>query len=217
MTRITLLKTLSITAGAVCVTSALANPAQAGTLGFDELPYSYYGTEVPDGYGGFDWNLAYISTPDTYYSDSIGKGVVSGKNVASAIPFSGAPGEISRSSAFTFKSAYLTATDPGGSVIFLVEGFRGSTRLFSQNVDSFNGPAAPLTAPTLFTFDWDGIDRLKFTSQLGGLAMDDFTFAESTTATPVPTPAVLPSLIGMGTVLWRKRKAKALAEASESV
>jgi hypothetical protein len=75
--------------------------------------------------------------------------------------------------------------------------------------------AIRLQSPSLFTFDWDGIDELRFGGT--GVGMDDFTFDEPTTATPVPTPAVLPSLIVMGGALWRKRKAKALAEASESV
>ncbi len=139
MTRITLLKMVSIAAGAVCVASALANPAQAGTLGFDELPGYYFGADVPDGYGGFDWNLPYVNATSTYWS-GIASGVVS-----------------------------------------------------------------------------PNIDRLRFTTASGGASMDDFTFAESTTATPVPTPAMLPSLVAMGGALWRKRKAKALTEASESV
>jgi hypothetical protein len=33
-------------------------------------------------------------------------------------------------------------------------------------------------------------------------------------ATPVPTPALLPGLMGMGAVVWRKRKTKALASQS---
>jgi hypothetical protein len=150
----------------------------------------------------------------TYWENSIGRGRVSGGNVASS-PLSGAAGEIKRSNPFNFKSIYFTAWDGSGLANFRIEGFRGSTLRFSQDINTLNGSTAPLTTPTLVNFDWDGIDRLNFTFSSGGISMDNFTFDEPTaTSTSVPTPAVLPALIGMGVGLWRKRKATVLAEES---
>jgi hypothetical protein len=60
MIRITLLRSACIVAGAVGIALSCFSAAKAGTLGFDELPGSYFGDDVPDGYGGFDWNLSYV-------------------------------------------------------------------------------------------------------------------------------------------------------------
>jgi hypothetical protein len=217
MTRITLLKTLSIAAGAVCVASAMPNSAQAGTIGFDDLSPVYLITDVSNGYRGFNWNLLYADASSAALQGTgLERGVVSPNIVAfPAAQQNGA--SISRSTPFTFNSIYLTAQNSSGLVDILVQGFQGSTIRFSQRINTFVDPAAAirLQSPSLFTFDWDGIDQLRFVG--AGVGMDDFTFSEPTTTTAVPTPALLPSLIAMGGALWRKRKAKALAEASESV
>ncbi len=52
----------------------------------------------------------------------------------------------------------------------------------------------------------------------GGIEVDHLQYGRrSASGATIPTPALLPGLIGMGGALWRKRKAKALAEAPESV
>lgn len=213
MIRTTLLKTVSIAAGAVCVAAALANPAQAATLGFDDLSPSSSGSPIPSGYGGFNWNGFNVinGTTNSFNNSapSSQNSVVSSANVA--FVNAGGFGEITRSSLFTFKSTYLTGVwaNFGGNV--LVEGFQGATSLFSQFVGMSNA------GPTLHTFNWSGIDRLRFTSYGSQLAMDDFTFDAPNAATAVPTPAMLPGLIGLGGAFWRKRKTKTLATVSESV
>jgi hypothetical protein len=78
MTRITLLKTLSIAAGAVCVASAMPNSAQAATIGFDDLSTANLASDVPNGYRGFNWDLFYAdASSPALQGNGIERGVVS--------------------------------------------------------------------------------------------------------------------------------------------
>jgi hypothetical protein len=205
-----LAKFVSITtAGAICVAMALTNSAQATTLTFDTPLNDPPTTDFLDGYGGFDWNnfgrMLSLSWPPGF---GYRNGMVSFPHVIYNL--FGDPAEISRSSLFTFNSAYFTGAF-NNDLNILVEGFQAGTPLFSQTI------VVDVTAPTLFNFNWSGIDGLRFTS-FGGVpgapfgfggnhfVMDNFTFNESVSA--VPTPALLPSLIGMGVAVWRKRNSK---------
>lgn len=71
--------------------------------------------------------------------------------------------------------------------------------------------------------------ELSFSSLLGNIkrvslsatgaaafVFDDLSFTPASTATPVPTPALLPGLIGMGVAALRKRKAEAVEVTSEA-
>jgi hypothetical protein len=70
----------------------------------------------------------------------------------------------------------------------------------------------------------EGSYRLQFgvvnwsdSAHQSGLAFDGATIAGTPiTPNPVPTPALLPGLIGMGLSVWRKRKTGASAEAKEA-
>jgi hypothetical protein len=62
-----------------------------------------------------------------------------------------------------------------------------------------------------------GVVNWTDTAYDSGLAFDGATIAGKPIepGTPIPTPALLPGLIGMGVAAWRKRKADAQAEVGE--
>jgi hypothetical protein len=212
MARQTLLKKAAVVlVGATVAVISTPGSAKALTVNFDDLSASI--APISNGYAGLDWNNFYA-----FNSGSVATGYTNGRVSLQNVAFNadGRPAEISSAGTFTFNSTYLTGAWNNGLDI-LVEGFQGGTSLFTRSltVDS--------TSPTLFTFDWVGIDRLKFTSS-GGVdagyngggthfAMDNFTFNEPITT--VPTPALLPGLIGMGFTAWRKRKAESKVLVSE--
>jgi hypothetical protein len=212
MARQTLLKKAAVVlVGATVAVISMPGSAKALTVNFDDLPESQ--TFVGN-YYGLDWNNFYAFKPET--SGLGGTGYVNGRISLQNVAYNayGSPAEITSAGTFTFNSTYLTGAWNNGLDI-LVEGFQGGTSLFTRSltVDS--------TSPTLFTFDWVGIDRVKFTSSAGvnagyaaggsgtHFAMDNFTFNEPITT--VPTPALLPGLIGMGLTAWRKRKVESNA------
>jgi hypothetical protein len=211
MTRQTLFKKAAVVlVGATVAVISMPGSARALTVNFDDLSASI--TPISNGYAGLDWNNFYAFKPETngFGGTGYGNGRVSLQNVA--YNGFGSPAEISSGSSFTFNSTYLTGAWSNGLDI-LVEGFQGGNSLFTRSL------TVGSTSPTLFTFDWVGIDRLKFTSS-GGVdagyngggdhfAMDNFTFNEPITT--VPTPALLPGLIGMGFTAWRKRKVESNA------
>jgi hypothetical protein len=238
MTRQTLLKKAAVVlVGATVAVVSMPGSAKALTVNFDDLPEAV--APISNGHAGLDWNNFYAFNHEANGPGVTGyeNGRVSRQNVA--FNAYGTPAEISSSGTFTFNSTYLTGAWNNGLNI-LVEGFQGGNSLFTRlvTVDS--------TSPTLFTFDWVGIDRLRFTSSggvdagYGGIgnhfAMDNFSFNKSITTVPtpallpglipmsfnksittVPTPALLPGLIGMGFTAWRKRKAESKALVSEKM
>ena len=210
MTTSTILKTLAVASiGAVCLTAGSAVSVHALTLTFDDLP----GNQglIPNGYGGFDWNNFYHlnSVNDRPNPNGYLNGTVSSPNVA--FNGFGDPASLSTNNTpFTFNSVYLTGAWNNGLDIS-IQGFQGANQLYSRTV------TVDSTAPTLFSFNWSGIDSLRFASS-GGIdagyggggthfALDNLTV--NTTA--IPTPALLPGLIGLGLGILRKRKAEAAA------
>ena len=127
-------------------------------------------------------------------------GVVSGEYIA--WKNDNVPGSVSRGSdLFNFNSAYFTAAWTNGLNI-TVAGYIGGasgTLMYSETV------IVDTTSPTLFQFDYVGIDTLRFESfggtdaGLGGgglqFAMDDFEY----TVVPIPAAAwlFLSGLIGL--------------------
>jgi len=206
----TILKTLAIASiGAVCLTAGSVTSAHALTLTFDDLPGTI--NSIPNGYGGFNWNNFYHLNSVNYSPNPSGylNGTVSSPNVAFNA-FANPASLSTNNTPFTFKSVYLTGAWNNGLNI-LIQGFQGANQLYSQTV------TVDSTAPTLFSFNWSGIDSLRFASS-GGIdagyggggthfALDNLTV--NTTA--IPTPALLPGLIGLGLGILRKRKAEAAA------
>ncbi|CAN1209365.1 hypothetical protein TUMEXPCC7403_04015 [Tumidithrix helvetica PCC 7403] len=215
-------KFVSMSLGTVAALACISAPltASAATLTFDDLPNSSGGSPIPNGYNGFTWNnfyevngLSNIYTPPN--STGYQAGVVSPNNVI----FNGFanPASLSSATPFTFNSAYFTAAWNDGLQID-VKGFLGSTQLFATTI----APSA--TAPTLFTFDWAGIDTLSFVSYGGTqhqgyigngthFALDNLTYNEKTRA--VPVPGVVFGVVAAGALfsrrLLKERSAKAVA------
>lgn len=187
--------------------------ASATTLTFDDIAADEIGV-IPSGYGGLDWgNMAYVRATTYEGGDSgYNNGRASGEYVA--FNSTGGPAdvlEISSAGTFDFNSTYLTAAWRDGMSI-QVRGYNDGALLYDQTV------VVDTYFPTLFTFNFLGVDRLNFTS-FGGVrkhpgkgfqfAMDDFTF--NAPQVPVPEPASL-ILLGTGVAaLLRRRLKKARA------
>ncbi|MDZ8222542.1 PEP-CTERM sorting domain-containing protein [Nostoc sp. ChiVER01] len=198
----TVAKKLPTTAiAATVIVLGIGAVAQATVLTFDDIaPISYF-NEIPNGYGGFNWNnFNYIngSSPKVRRTGE-DNGRVSGDYVA--FNGFGNPALVS-DSVFDFNSAYLSATWNNGLSV-TVEGLKNGATLYSKTV------IVDTTQPTLVNFDYFGVDELKFTSfggvepnYLGGtgtqFALDNFTFNEK--ATSIPEPTLLPALFAVGTL-----------------
>jgi hypothetical protein len=206
-----LLKTATI---AVFVGVAVAivhtKQAQAGTITFDDLPESQ--NTISNGYAGLNWENFYYLNTTSFIPSGYVNGTVSPQNVA--YNGFGEPTAISTvDDSFDFNSTYLTSAW-NDNLTVVVEGFVGGElgeKKYSQTV------VLNTQTPTLFTFNFDGIDYLKFTSSGGNnagyngngthFAMDNFTFNKKTK--PVPEPiTIFGSLTagGMSLALHRKYK-----------
>lgn len=181
--------------------------AQAVVATFDDLPNTI--DWIPNGYQGFNWNnFAYVN-PVGFGLSGTGYdyGTVSSPNVA--FNNAGNPASVSVASGqFDFKSAYLTGAWRNGLNI-LVEGFLGGVSKYSQTV------TVNSTSPTKFSFNYLGIDNLRFTSSGGvnaGYGSSNRQFAlDNFEAAPVPEPTtMLGSLVVGGFLVNRSRKNKNL-------
>jgi hypothetical protein len=208
MSSMTMLKRLAgITVATTCLALATTGSAQALTLKFDDISTNYF-TPMPNAYGGLDWSNFFVENGTNANASNTGyaNGIVSQNNAA--YNGAGLPAEISSNVAFTFNSAYLTGAWSNGLNI-LIEGYANGILSNSQTV------TVDTTSPTLFSLNWSNINRLKFSASGGTdifsstlkrthFAMDNFTFNEP--VTPVPTPALLPGLVGLGFGVLRKRR-----------
>lgn len=157
----------------LCSLSLLAGviPGSAQTLDFEDWTGSAY--------AGFSWSNFSVLNGTSHSGSGYRNSVVSPKHVA--FNGGGYPAEISRATAFDLSSAYLTAAWNSGLNVDVL-GFRGATQIFSRSlvIDPY--------APTLFTFNFTEVDRVRFESW-GGVdvdpadagsgthfAMDDITF-----------------------------------------
>ncbi|MEH2067090.1 MAG: PEP-CTERM sorting domain-containing protein [Nostoc sp.] len=211
----TVVKKLSTAAiGATVIVLGIGAVAQATVLTFDDIAPTSSFADIPNGYGGFNWDNFYYRNgstviPRTGYDN----GRVSGDYVS--FNAGGDPALVS-DSIFDFNSAYLTAAWNDGLSI-TVEGLNSGATLYSKTV------VVDTTQPTLVNFDYFGVDELRFTSsggvepdyliETGGggtqFALDNFSFNEKATSVPEPTflPALLAvSTLSAGSVLRRKQQ-----------
>ncbi|QSJ19610.1 PEP-CTERM sorting domain-containing protein [Nostoc sp. UHCC 0702] len=190
--------------------------AQALVLTFDDLPLltadeAYYDL-IPNEYGGLNWdNFYYLnSSSEDYESSGYAYGTASTPNVA----FNGGANPAlvttvnNNGGHFDFNSAYLTAAWNNGLNI-LVEGFLDGIVKYSTTV------TVDAVSPTLFNFDFLGIDNLSFTSYGGVDAgysgegeqfiLDNLTYEYKA----VPEPATILGLLtvaSFGLSLRRQQK-----------
>jgi hypothetical protein len=199
------------TAGAAIATLSAIAPAQAITINFDDIPEN----PIANGYQGFNWDNFYALNAVTFGIQPSGyrNGMVSPVNVAFN-PF-GSPASVSSSNPFTFNSVFLTGAW-NDNLTIQVQGFLGTTEQYNQTV------VASAFSPTLFTFDFTGIDKVTFTSSGGTnagfgrvgtqFAMDNLRVNEATTPVPVP-PQLLGTVFGATLASLKLRKGKKLEQA----
>jgi hypothetical protein len=161
---------------AVVAISLAQVPANAITLGFDDLP-AY--DPVGNGYGDLDWTNFNVLANDDFLADGNGfaNAAVSGKNFA--YNAFGETAFTSKDSLFTFTGAWFTAAYNNDLQLKVTGNKEGST-LFTQLV------VLNPEGPQWFDFNFAGIDELIFNSfggedaDLNGggyhFAMDDFTY-----------------------------------------
>ncbi|KOP25513.1 exosortase [Hapalosiphon sp. MRB220] len=184
--------------------------AHAVTVTFDDLSGSQ--NTVSNGYAGLNWENFYHLDTASFIPSGYVNGTVSPTKVA--YNGFGDPAVISTvDDIFDFNSTYLTAAW-NDDLTVLVEGYTGGIfgeKKYSQTV------VVNTKTPTLFTFDFLGIDYLRFTSSGGNnagyngngthFAIDNFTFNKKTKAVPEPL-TIFGSLTasGIGLALYRKQK-----------
>lgn len=175
--------------------------AEEKVLGFDDVVVAYAKSFPLHVYNGFYWGNFLRINKGIYgysgYQDSIYyTGTVSGGTVVynvydiyqdQAAEAIAVPGNI-----LDFKGAYFTSLR-GDHVIVNIEGYRNGNLLYSKDVIAYSHPA-------YFSFDFNGVDRLVFSSldpisrykYSSGFLMDDFTFVPGENfdfVTLVPEPA----------------------------
>ena len=196
---------------ALCASFAilLFNNAQATLLTFDDLtPLGYDAAEMPDEYGGLNWeNFGYVNGSTRDPAGVSGSGYYNGRVSGDYVAYNmgGSQAFIkSLGSVFDFNGVYITAAHNDGLSVN-VQGFNGAELLYDVTVNPLR------TAPTWYQFDFFGVDKLRFNSfggtGVGGrhMAIDNFTFNASV---PEPTTFALLSL-GLAGLGFTRRRIKA--------
>lgn len=199
-----------VTATSLSLIAIAPMPSLSAMLTFDDISLEPEFAPIPNGYGGFNWsNMYYLnSTPSIYEDSGYARGTVSGNYVAfNAFANPGDVLAISSGDTFDFNSTYLTAAW-NHDLNINVQGYLNGSLVYNQTV------VVSDDAPTLFNFNYLGIDQLKFVS-FGGtdagtpgggehFVMDNFTY----NAQAVPEPATI-GLMGLGLlgfVLTRRKR-----------
>jgi hypothetical protein len=184
----------------IAALSLAISTAHGATINFDDLP----GSEgpIPLGHGGFTWTNFYFLNAQTYGTNP--SGYLAGMVSASKVAFNagGSPASFSAAEPFNLVSAYLTGAWNDGLQV-TVTGFNGVNQVATQTVTT------SAYAPTLYTFNFNNITSVTFSSA-GGVqaypagtathfAMDNLTVS----AIPEPGSAAL-VLLGSGLLLRRR-------------
>lgn len=180
---------------ALCLAAMFVVPAQAGIVTFDSLGFGL----VPNGHAGLNWSQfgSVDATTWTPTPSGILAGMVSPNMVAINGGFTTAEfSRIGTVGVIDFLSVYLTAAW-NDNLSIRVQGFLGANQLYDQTV------VVSATAPTLFNFNYTGVDRVLFTPTGGtlhpgyqgsgtSLVMDNLNVN-----VPIPEPATW-VMIGLG-------------------
>ena len=180
----------------------IASSANAITLTFEGITTTEgYVNPVPNGYGNLNWtNFYVVNGQDPFYVNTgYGAGTVSGQHVAYNYASQQAT---TAGSPFDFNSVYLTAAWNTGLNI-RVRGLNSGNLLYDNTV------VVNPDAPTLFNFNYLGIDRLIFDS-FGGVGPGGTQFAmDDMTINAIPEPGTGLLVIGglLGLAGWRRGRA----------
>lgn len=190
------MKKLSFLTAVLTVLFALAGPAQAVVIDFEDLYTSSY-QEIPNGYNGFNWDSAadiVLINGTIIPGSGYNAGSVSG-DMAAFNWYGETPGNIDLAEAgtFDFNGAYFTSAWDAQTVSFT--GYNDGSSLYTSSNYSIN-----TNTPLWIELNWSGIDRLQIHSTSRQWVMDDFTYdqtAPEPSQAPVPEPATL-TLLGSG-------------------
>ncbi|PSB21285.1 PTPA-CTERM sorting domain-containing protein [Phormidesmis priestleyi ULC007] len=204
MTTLSNVKKLSvIAAGATCLSLGAMNPAQALNLvsngGFETGDFSGWTQSGNTGFTGVDSASANSGNFGAFFGPI------------------GTPGFLSQTLATvagqTYNLSYFLKSDGGKPNSFAVSAG-------SEVLSTFTNLAFPFTSsPAENTFSFiaqapSTVLKFAFQQDPAYLRLDDVSVTSTSTA--IPTPALLPGLIGLGFGVLRKRKAAAMAGAAES-
>lgn len=183
--------------------STLAVPSWADTLNFDDLPRrADHETPALGSYHGFDWDNWYYVTAAPFINSGYYEGTVSGPNASW-----GTTSSFRSASSFNLLDLQLTSAWNDGLMVSFV-GSANGIDLFSKTV------LASSTAPSLVSFDWMGIDRVRVVSS-GGIrnpnyggegtqfVVDDIRFTSAVPETESYWLLLL-GLVAIGLLRWRK-------------
>ncbi len=179
--------------GAACLIGlALAPPARAGLIGFDD--FSGGAGILPNPYQGFVWNAIGYFPAGSYPGNGYYRALHSGSNVGYSTVDTVSSFSSLGNTQFTFTSGYFASAFNDGLTV-QVNGLRNGNQLYTQTL------VLNTTSQTFATFNYVGIDEVEFRVISSGtlghnlpyfgngdqFGMDDLDVSFATT-TPVPVP-----------------------------
>jgi len=174
--------------------------AKADLFTFDDLPDSFPGYAIPNGYGGLDWGNFYEldgANINSFYGVSASgyaNGVVSANNVA--FNNFGNTAITSAATPFNLVSGYFTGAF-NNNLTLSVQGYNGGSLIYSQTY-TLNA-----TSSQFITLGMNNITEVDFSSYGGynaGLNYGSGTQFVMDNLTVIPTPE--PSALALAGVSW---------------
>ena len=157
-------------------TFALVSNANALVINFDDLLDQANGnTLISNGYNGLNWSNFYSLRGSDIPNSGYATGVVSSPIIA--FNGYGNPASFSSTAQFNLVSAYFTAAWNPGQITVL--GLNSGTQLYSTTF------SVVTTSPTLTSFNWSGINEVRFSTNFSQFAMDNLCLDGSCGTGPV--------------------------------
>ena len=191
------MKTL-LALAATAATFAIAAPANAALIDFDDIALQPQQQLFLTSYAGLDWFNAY-AYDNTVSAPSL-------RNLQASLPnavFNGGGGNMGFSSTtpFTFNSAFFATTV---NETITVRGFSDT----AATIELFSTTITLTGTPTQFTFEWAGLGSVRTFTNGNIYVMDDLLINDAGGGV-VPEPATWAMLIGgagaTGSALRRRR------------